>query len=331
MEQYIVEISLVVIIVLFGVWVIRLKRRDARVNIPKEVPSLSQLEVRVVPGEVNFLDVQFKGMIPIHSIANLAFVVSVFTKDKNGKVEPVLSVIDTFQKPNSTAFQDFTKIGEVHENTGCSNWTSIGTIPTEILQPAFGGNQQLKIHTMLIDIDHPPKDFDDKGLVLISSDYKHSFNVKGYHEEGEYINKARSLSIELGVAVAFSDELFHKKEESTLNDWIKKIITPYGREKRIQLKIIYDDALKNAVQLAKDKKLDTESICKVLYEIGEEVQNYEALELVHEIMLADEEEHPEETKIINKIATLLGINDQELEYIRKHKINKLDKPLIRVE
>ena len=332
MERYLVEI-LVIIIVLLGVWLVLSKKRDGRVNIPEEVRSLPPLEVRIVRGKnhkTSFINVEFKGMIPIHSTTNLAFTISIFTKDKNGKVEPVLSVIDTFQKPKTKAFQDFTKIGVVHENTGCADWTAIGVIPTEILQPAFSGRQNLKIHTMLIDIDNPPKDFDDKGLALISSDYIYHFNVQGYHEEEECINKARSLSIELGIAVAFSDEVFHEQEEKALNNWIQKTISPYGREKRIQLKGIYDVAFKNAIKLAEEQKIDDESICKELYEIGAQVQKYEALELVHEIMLADNEEHPKEAQIISKIATLLGIDDEELEYIRNHKIDKLDKPLSKV-
>ena len=334
MEQLVVGIILFIVVLGIVVWVVRLKRSDKRINVPEEVSFLSSLEVRVVQdhqSESHSSLVQFRGMLPVYSATKLAFVVSVFTKDKYGKVEPVLSAIDTYQKPRSTFFQDLTHIGIVHKNTGSKDWSSIGTIPTEVLQPAFGGRQELKVHTMLIDVDNPPKDFDEKGIVFISSDYEHTFNVKGYHEEGDHINEARALSVKLGVAVAFSDEVFHKEEGVALNHWINKMITPYNREKKIQLKGVYDSALKEACRLAEIKDLDWENICKRLYEIGEEAQNYEALELVHEIMIADQAEHPQETEIIKKISILLGINDKELDYIRQHKISKLDKPLVKIE
>jgi uncharacterized tellurite resistance protein B-like protein len=61
-----------------------------------------------------------------------------------------------------------------------------------------------------------------------------------------------------------------------------------------------------------------------LCDVGEEVQKYEALELVHEIMVADGKEHEEESKYIHKIARNLGINADEIETIRAHKIDKLD-------
>jgi uncharacterized tellurite resistance protein B-like protein len=334
MKLYMVEISIFFISVLVVTLIVRMKNRDTRINIPEEVPSLLPLKIRVMKGkgskEAHFINVQFKGIIPVYSVTNLAFVVSIFTQDKNGRVEPVLSVIDTFQKPESKVFQDLTRVGEIHENTGCKNWTSVGVIPTEILQPAYGGIQKLKIHTMLVDLDSPPKDFDDKGIALISNDYIYNFRIKGYHEEGEYINKSRELSIQLGVAVAFSDGVFHEQEEVVLNSWIRKTIAPYSKEKRIQLQKSYDKALESAYQLAKDNKIEENEICKELYKIGEEVQNYEALELVHEIMFADKEEHPEEVKIISKIAVMLGIDDKELDYIRKHKIGRLDKALARI-
>jgi len=333
MEQYSVEVILFIIVLFFGVWVVRLKR-DSRANIPEEVSSLSPLEVRVIKEKgstkTDLINVQFRGVLPINSTTNLAFIVSVLTKDNNGKVEPVLSMIDTFQQPKSIVFQDLTKIGEVHENTGCEKWTTIGTVPTEILQPAFGGRQQLKITTMLIDADNPPKDFDDKGIVLISCDYMHNFNISGYQEEGDHVNEARVLSVKLGVAVAFSDGKFHQEEGVVLNHWINKMIDPYSKEKRMQLKIIYDNALKEACLLAESQDLDEEKICKELYEIGEDAQNYEALELAHEIMIANGEEDSKEMQIISKIAILLGINERELDYIRKHKVSKLDKPLIKV-
>ncbi len=101
----------------------------------------------------------------------------------------------------------------------------------------------------------------------------------------------------------------------------KKITRKYI--KKIQLKSIYNDALKQACESAENNSLDIEKICKELYEIGEEAQNYETLDLAHEIMIADNEALPQEEKVIKNIAIILGIDDDELNEIRKHKIHKL--------
>jgi len=330
----------IVAILLFGYLIIQKTRGASEGRLKaEEVQELSGLKIKVhrehKQRESVYLNIQCKGLIPICTKTSIGFTISVMTENNNGKSEPVLSMIGSFQEPKSTAFQDLTQIGKVDEHHGFENWTTVGVVPTEILQPATGGNQKLKIIVMLVDMDNFPEivlGLGRGGISTFTEDCNHHFNIKGYHEEGAHINEARALSIKIGVAVAMSDGEFDNTERVTLDSWIKKMTMPFNREKQIILKDLYNKAkedvegiLTNSELNEQDRESVLDVICKELLDIGEEVQKYEALELAHEIMVADGVECKDESKCIHRIARNLGIDADEIDSIRAHKIHKLDK------
>jgi len=336
--EFKIEVIIITIIVLFfGYLIIQKIRRVPKSRAKaEEVHHLGDIKVKVhreykQRGSV-YLNIQCKGLFPICTKTNIGFTVSVMTENKNAKSKPVLSMIDSFQESKSTAFQDLTQIGEVNEHHGFEEWTTIGVIPTEILQPAIGGNQTLKIIVKLVDMNDFPKivlGSGKGGILTFTEDCNHYFNIKGYHEEGGHINEARALSVKIGVAVAMSDGEFDDTERNTLDRWIKKMIMPFDREKQIILKDLYNKAKEEAEGVFSDldekgRNSSLDMICKELHDIGEEVQKYEALELAHEVMVADGMECKDESKCIHRIAKNLGISADEIESIRAHKIHKLD-------
>jgi len=339
MEIQVEEIIGVVVLLFFGFLIIQ-KIRWSSQNKAKaeEVHHLGDMKIKIhktnEKGVATYLNIQCKGLIPVRTKTDVGFTVSVMTENKAGKADPVLSMIDSFQESKSTAFQDLTQIGEVDEHHGFESWTTIGIVPTEILQPAVSGSQKLKIIVILVDMKSIPKIIlgsGEGGILTIIKDCNHHFNVKGYHEEGEHINEARTLSVKIGVAVAMSDGKFDDTERKTLDMWIKKMIMPFNREKKTMLKGLYNNAKNDAEEVFSGLELKQQPwedelniICKKLCDIGEEVQKYEALELAHEVMVADGVECDEESRNIHKIARNLGINADEIELIRAHKIDKLD-------
>jgi len=337
MELKIEEILVTITIIFFGFLVIQ-KIRESYRNKPKaeEVHHLGNMKIKIHKTHENgistYLNIQCKGLIPVCTKTDIGFTISVMSESMTGKAEPVLSMIDSFQESKSTAFQDLTQIGEVDEHDGFGSWTTIGVVPTEILQPAVGGSQKLKIIIILFDVKSIPKivlGSGEGGVLTIIKDYNHHFNVKGYLEEGDHINEARALSVKIGIAVAMSDGEFDDTERNTLDRWIKKMIMPFDREKQIMLKDLYNKAKEDAEEVFSDlKEQDRDSaldiICKDLHDINEEAQKYEALELAHEVMVADGMECKDESRCIHRIAKNLGISADEIELIRAHKIHKLD-------
>jgi tellurite resistance protein len=339
MELEIEEVILAVAALFSGVWLFFKIKGNFRSRIKaKEVYYLGNLEVKIIQKNKRelspYLNVQCKGLIPICTRTNIGFSVSVMTEDDKGRINPVLSMIDSFQEPESTAFQNLTQFGEVDEHQGFENWTTVCKIPTFILQPTIGGKQKLKIIVMLVDMNNLPKisfGSGERGIFVITKDHSHVFGIKGYDEEDEHINKARALSVRVGVAVAMSDGKFDDKERMTLDIWIKKMIMPFNQEKQAIVKDLYNDAKNDAEQEFSNLEVNKEVwgaelklICDELRDTGEEVQKYEALELAHEIMVSDGIEHDEESKCIFSIAKYLGINAYEIEASRSNKIHKLD-------
>ncbi|MBT7555440.1 hypothetical protein HN615_00765, partial [Candidatus Woesearchaeota archaeon] len=289
MELKIEEIIAVIAVLLFGYFIIKkisgLFRKKAKAS---DVHYLGEIKTRIVQNINNrspFLDIQCKGLIPVCSKTNVGFTVSIFTEDDSGRTDVVLSIIDTFQEPDSRAFQDLTRIGEVDEHDGFENWTTVCKTPLHMLQPSIGGKKKLKIVIMLVDIEKPPKivfGSGERGILVFVKDYSYNFNIKGYDEEGSHINEARALSIRIGVAVAMSDGDFDDKERKTLDIWIKKMIMPFNQEKQLELKKLYNNAKNKAEQefanLGHDKKaweVELNAICRELHDINEDVQKYE--------------------------------------------------------
>ena len=238
-------------ILFFGYFVIKkikiLSKKRLKAN---DVNYLGKMKVRTVDvsnRQSPFLNVQCKGLIPILSRTDIGFTVSIFTKNDNGEADTVLSMIDTFQESASRAFHDLTRIGKVDEHHGFEDWTTVCNIPIHMLQPAIGGRQKLKIIIMVVDMKKLPKFLfgpGEKGMLVFNKDYSYDFSIKGYNEEGNHINKARALSIKIGVAVAMSDGEFDQREREALNIWINKMVMPFNQEKQLALKKLYNNAKK---------------------------------------------------------------------------------------
>jgi len=339
MEIQIKEIISVAIPLFFGFLIFQKFRRQLQKKVKaKEVDHLGNMKIKIHKTNeewgLTYLNIQCKGLIPIGIKTSIGFIVSVMTESQTGRSEPVLSTIDSFQESKSTAFQDLTKIGEIDASHGFDSWTTIGTIPIEILQPAISGAQKLKITVRLVDMNNLPEitlGAGEGGILTITKDYDYHFNVKGYHEEGSHINEARALSVKLGVAVAMSDGKFDITERKNIDLWIKKRIMFFDQEKQSTLKSLYNKAKNDAeeffsgIELNEQPwKYEIDAICKDMCNIGEEVQKYEALELAHEVMVADGVECDKESENIHNIARNLDINIDEIEMIRSHKIYKLN-------
>jgi len=301
-------------------------------NMELEFKGMGLMRVRIVEGEKQkdkpfLLNIECRGLFPVYSNTNVGFMVSVLSKDKDGELSPVISMIDSFQEKTSSAFQDLTGVGEVSSDQGYVSWVQVGVVPPEILQPSIGGNQIIKIVVRLVDMDNLPEiylGFGEGQLWLDTQDYSYNFKEKGYSEEAQHRDEARALAVKIGMAVAMADGELDDAEGEALKNWIQRMIAPFADDKQKELKKIYNDALKESYQLAESGELVLSDICAKINEIGEESQKYEALELAHEVMAADGIVHDEEMKVIHQVAVALGIDMDELAKIRDQQILEID-------
>ncbi len=118
------------------------------------------------------------------------------------------------------------------------------------------------------------------------------------------------------MAVAMSDGSLDDAEGNKIKEWIKKNISFYGDQKKKELKDLYNNAMKEAYQLAKKDDLILSKLTKRLNEIGDKKSKYDTVELCYEVMGADGVADPEEIKTINNISKSLNLDANELEKMR---------------
>ena len=286
--------------------------------------SFGPLLLRVIEKDFNDTTgfvVQCRGTIPVYSRKNIGFVVSLMCTDNDGKLNPVISFVEQAQEEETTAYQHIHEIGVVEGPGGYDDWAGIAPIIPDLIHPAYGGTQKIDVVVRLVDMNDRPSIFlgfsDSPDFIWTgSAEFTFDFEIKGYKEAREDKKEARALSIKIGVAVSMSDGELDDREGEALNKWIKKIISPYDEDEQESLKKIYNNALKESYKLAESGNLNLTEICKEMNKIAEIPQKHEALELAHQIMIADGLIDKSETEMINKIATLLEIDPKELENIR---------------
>lgn len=274
--------------------------------------------------------IEVKGLFPVNTSRNVGFVTSVL--DKTGEnYEPVLSPIEMFQEPYSVVYQSSVEIGVVSPSQGFVGWTRVGVVLPEILTPPFAGKRNFVAVLRLVDLDDMPEivngysDSDGSGLLWQRVlEFEYSVEGKGYKEAAEHRDRARALSVEIGMAVAMADGSLDDREGETLKNWIIKFISPFSDEKRDHLRELYNEAMKQAYSAAKSGNLSLSELTKELNDIAENSTKYDTIELCFDVMAADGVADAEELKVIRKVADALNLDFDEIEKMRDQKIIGLD-------
>ena len=301
-------------------------------NIQFEFKGMEPLEIRLQDERVGdnnetlVVHIEGQGLMPVHTTTNVGFSTSVFDVT-DGDLLPVLTHVDTFQEEATIAYQAKMAVGEVESNVGFKSWVRLGIVIPEILQPPEGGKRKLKFVLRMVDIDNPPDielGYGDSDLWSGDLDYEYYFEGKGYQEASEELNEARVLSIKIGIAIAMADGSLADSEGQVLQNWVKKMITPYDDERQSELKALYNDAMEETYQQAKDEDLTLSEITTRMNEIDNENAKIDALELAFQVMSADGVAQNEELETINKIAESMGVDYEDIKKLKDQNILKLD-------
>jgi len=271
---------------------------------------------------IEFEAIKSKGLIPISSSTQLSVIVNVLDlTDENEKL-PLLSLIGEVKEPSSNVFMLKRDLGHFQADTGFADWVEMGRVAPIFLQPPYGGVRQLGINFFLYDTNNPiavKNGFVTKktGLVLFKQfKIEHNFTIKGYMEKTKDLDKAKSLSIKIAMAVAMSDGSLADEEGETIKHWIKSTISSYSNERQVELKKLYNKALKDSYQAAKNDKLILSNLTSSLKKINEIQINYDTIDLCYKVMAADGVADKEELRIIRKIGESLDIDIGELDKMK---------------
>lgn len=259
---------------------------------------------------------------------DVAFWISVLDKTDDGEWKPVITPITQFQEPESAAYTSRVEIGRMSNTHQINDWFRIGAVLPQLITPPHKGQRDLAIVVRLIDLSNPPivmygfADPDGPAPLFEQIlDYSHHFAEPGYIDDIENVKKARPLTIQLGVCVAFSDGKFHPSEGNTIKNWIKKHLD--GVEdyaEKSELKASLNATLKTSFNEGKAGTLDLDNILNKFNQIGNNHTKYEAIELCFDIMAADGIADAKELKIIRDIGKRLDLDVGEMEKLKDQKI-----------
>ncbi len=290
----------------------------------------ARLQSKVNEDGIEIIEVQAQGLLPVKKNTRVGFATFIFDTT-DGQPEPIISMLNAFQEPNSLFFRFLKEAGECSLGYGFVHWAPVGIIVPGAVCPPYSGKRSIEVILWLIDIDRMPintTDFNSQnssGIIWKTRlNFSYDFKEKGYKEVVEHRDEAKALSIQFGVAVAMADGSLDDREGLVLRNWIVKAIAPYNGEMKSKIKNIYNMALKESFSKAKKGRLNLSGLADRLNEIGEKNIKYEAIELCYKVMVADGKLDPEEQRVIRNLAASLALDYDEIEKIRDQEITKLD-------
>jgi tellurite resistance protein len=271
-------------------------------------------------------EIEGRGLFPLRTSVRVGFITSVFDATSE-KWEPVISMLEAFQEPNTIAYQSSVEVGIVSPNQGLVSFVRIGVVFPDMIQPPYGGNRKIVALIRMVDVDNPPAiehgfhQTDDPGILWSGVlEFNYDFVEKGYAEAAEHRDEARGLAVKIGLAVAMADGSLDKAEGKTLQDWVRRSIEIYEPDRQEQLKQLYNQAMRDAYTEAKAGDLSLSALTSRLNEIGEMKLKYDAIELCFDVMAADGVADAGEMKVIRQVSDALGLDLNEIEKLRDQKI-----------
>lgn len=311
-----------------------LGKGEFKENLNDNFFGLGELEMRLEETEIDTKDgqsikavtVDVKGLFPISSPHNTAFVISIIDATEE-KTEPVLSLMEEFQEPKTTAFQKYQEIGRIHPNQGYATWARVGGFFPDYIETPYKGKRKLIVFLRLIDLSNPPvidlgyHQRDSIGILWVNGKtIELEIQNIGYREEKENRVKAHCAIIKIGVYAGMVDGTFTEEEAKSLNEWIPKTLKSYESNIVEAVKTLFNETYKKAFHDYKNGILSVSEICKELNDIGEKFYKYEAIELCFEIIAADKKIDENELTLVHQISQALNLDAREIEKIKDRKL-----------
>jgi tellurite resistance protein len=275
---------------------------------------------------LNYYSIEIKGVLPIGRSIDGVFVTSLFdiTDDRN-EPKVVLSVIDKFQEPATTAYSIANATGQLEPGYGFTRWVEIGRVFPLFVQTPYAGKRILNVVTRLTDVNG----IEHLELGFLPSDLCYAVEIneieidqlaKGYKEAAKDKQECMRISVMLGMVVAMSDGTLDDPEGEVLKKWMAKVITPYSDAKRKELKETLNSAMKEAFAQIQEQSLSKSDLIDAFNKIGDNASKFEAMELCYDVMAADGVADPEEIKVLHRIGDALDLDIAELEKLRDLKM-----------
>jgi uncharacterized tellurite resistance protein B-like protein len=275
--------------------------------------------------------IECRGLIPVRRPRRIAFVMSLLDVTDDDDTRPVLCAMDTFQEPQTIAFQYHMEGSTIKPDQGFTGWVPVGFVIPEILTPPEQGLRKMMVVARVVDADMTPQitmgygnESDPAVIAVAVCHFEHTFKGSGYEEAAAAQATARLLTIKLAVAMAMADGALADAEGSTIQAWIRKQLSTLDDDEREVVKISCNDALRDSHATGARGELSLSPIIKEFNEIGNEPLKYRAIELCLDVMAADGEASPAELEMVKNLTHSLGLDFGELQKMKDQRMVKVN-------
>ena len=131
-------------------------------------------------------------------------------------------------------------------------------------------------------------------------------------------SKALAIPIKLAYAVASADNEVSESEIQVIKKWLQNETQLRTSKEKTMLEKDLERELMELTELDKSGKLNLEQVFHEINKLDDRYLKYSSMDLVIEVMAADNEIHPDEIKLIDKIVDKLDLDRVTAKkYIRK--------------
>ena len=108
----------------------------------------------------------------------------------------------------------------------------------------------------------------------------------------------------------------HDDEGNVIKKWMQKYVDNFEEEERENMKTEMNAVMKDAYSQSSDGSVDRDEIINELKRVGQKFDFYETMELLMDIMAADNVAHKDELAFLNNVGTSLGVSTQEIQQMK---------------
>ncbi len=260
--------------------------------------------------DLRVISIEARGRLPVSTPTDVQFVCIAHDVTDKSDGEPIISTLDEFKYPNSVIFQSRRNGGRMEPNVYFKDWVEVGVLlPDHVVAPK-SGNRRFKLTCAMT----------PAGNLDITYAINHTFarfetSQIGYNELDEKRMEAISLSLDLGVAIAYGDGRLDRSEGQAISDWLRNKLEMFDDETKPKARTQLNEALKASFEKAASGRLTiTNSIAKLKASKVRNAVN-DALELSSIVMAADGVIAESEIAMLRSFAKELGVNMEDLQNI----------------
>jgi tellurite resistance protein len=260
--------------------------------------------------DLRVISIEARGPIPVPTPTDVQFVCIAQDVSDKADGEPIISTLDGYKYPNSSIFQSRRDGGRLDPNLRFKDWVEVGVLlPDHVVAPK-SGSRRFKLTCAMTPV----------GNLDITYTINHTFarfevTQIGYNELDEKRMEAISLSLDLGVAIAYGDGKLDRSEGQAISEWLRHKLEMFDDETKPKARTQLNDALKASFDKAAAGSLTVkDSLAKLKASKVRNAVN-DALELSSIVMAADGVIAEHEMAMLRSFAQELGVKLEDLQNI----------------